>query len=105
MSHLPEQSGEGRPQRSQRRRRRTEPEVKHVHSLLTSYSVQELLHIEFGELSQRYHLSAAKAAQVQAMLEMARRLTLPVEREKHTIRSPYEAAALVRPDMEFLDHE
>src|SRR5436309_8338088 len=83
----------------------TEEGVRQVHSLLTSYSVQELLQIEFGELSQRYHLGAAKAAQLQAMLEMARRLTLPVEREKHTIRSPYDAAALVRPEMEYLDHE
>ena len=61
--------------------------VRRIHSLLTSYSVQELLSIEFGELSKRYELGTAKAAQVQAMLEMSRRLTLPSEQEKERVRN------------------
>ncbi len=83
----------------------SERSVKRIHSLLTSYSVQELLSIEFGELSKRYDLGAAKAAQLQAMLEVSRRLTMPSHEEKYTIRSPYDAAMLVMPEMAHLDHE
>ncbi len=82
-----------------------EDTVRRIHSLLTSYSVQELLSIEFGELSKRYDLGTAKAAQVQAMLEVSRRLTLPSEQEKYTIKSPFDAAMLVIPEMAHLDHE
>lgn len=79
--------------------------VPRLYTLLNSYSVQQLLRVDFGELCQQFDLGEAKAAQLQAVLEVARRLTLPADEEKYTIRSPFDAANLVRPDMEFLDHE
>ena len=71
--------------------------------LMERGSLRELLRIEFGELSA--HLGEARAAQLQAVLETARRLTIPTDEEKYTIQSPADAAALVRAEMEFLDHE
>src|SRR2546421_1355828 len=51
-----------------------------ISSLLTERGgLRELLRIEFGELSA--HLGEARAAQVQATLEVARRLTLPSEEQ------------------------
>ena len=79
--------------------------VHRIHSLLTHYNVQQLLSIEFGELSTQYELGTAKAAQMQALLEVSRRLTMPQTEEKHTIRSPFDAAMLLIPEMEHLDHE
>src|SRR5262249_48071463 len=46
-----------------------------------------------------------KAVQIQATLELARRLTIPKTEEKYTIRSPYDAAMLLIPEMAHLDHE
>ena len=66
----------------------------HIQTLLTSYSVRQLFSIDFGELCQQYGFEEAKAAQLQATLEVARRLTLPSENEKYTIKSPADAAAL-----------
>jgi len=79
--------------------------VPRLYTLLNSYSVQQLLRVDFGELCQQFDLGEAKAAQLQAVLEVARRLTLPADEDKYTIRSPFDAVNLVRPDMEFLDHE
>src|SRR6266567_3814632 len=79
--------------------------VPRLYSLLSSYNVQQLLHIDFGELCQQYGLGEAKAAQLQAVLEVARRLTIPRDEERYTIKSPLDAANFVRPEMEFLDHE
>ena len=79
--------------------------MPNLYSLLNSYSVQQLFNVDFGQLCQQYGLGEAKAAQLQAVLEVARRLTIPRDEEKYTIKSPLDAANLVRPEMEFLDHE
>ncbi len=79
--------------------------IHQVHSLFTSNSLQELLHIEFGDFSRTYHLGDTKAAQVMAVLELARRLTIPNQSEQYQIRSPADAANLVSSEMAFLDHE
>ena len=76
-----------------------------VHTLFASTSLQELLTIDFGELSRNYLLGDAKAAQVLALVELARRLTLPTEMERQHITSPADAATLVMGDMRYLDHE
>src|SRR5205823_12780385 len=76
--------------------------VPRLYSLLSSYSVQQLLRVDFGQLREQYGLGEEKAAQLQAVLEVARRLTMPTEEEKYTIKSPLDAANLVRPEMEFL---
>jgi DNA repair protein RadC len=79
--------------------------IRQMQTLFTSTSLPELLTIEFGEFSQTYHLGDTKAAQVMAVLELARRLTIPNKLEQHQIRSPADAANLVSSEMAFLDHE
>jgi len=79
--------------------------VQSIRSLLSSFSLQDLLQADFGELYRSHGLGKVKAAQLQAILEVARRLTLPMSEKKYTIRSPADAANLVMADMVFLDHE
>ena len=79
--------------------------IGRVNRLLTEYSVQQLLNVELGELSQQYGLGEAKAAQLQATLELSRRWTLQPEGERRIIRTAADAANLVRAEMEYLDHE
>ena len=83
----------------------TQGVIREVQALFASNSLQELLTIDFGELSKKYLLGDAKAAQLQAVLELARRLTLPVDKERYQIISPADAANLVMADMSYLDHE
>ena len=79
--------------------------VRQIQTLFSSTSLPELLTIEFGEFSQTYHLGESKTAQVMAVLELARRLTIPNKLEQYQIRSPADAAKLVSSEMAFLDHE
>ena len=79
--------------------------IREVQTLIASMSLQELLTLDFGELSRKYLLGDAKAAQLQAVLELARRLTVPVTKERYQIVSPGDAANLVMADMSYLDHE
>jgi DNA repair protein RadC len=79
--------------------------IHQVQTLFSSNSLSELLTIEFGDYSQTYHLGDTKAAQVLAILELARRLTIPNQAEQYQIRSPADAATLVSSEMAFLDHE
>ncbi len=79
--------------------------IRQMQTLFTSTSLPELLTIEFGEFSQTYHLGESKTAQVMAVLELARRLTIPNKLEQYQIRSPADAANLVSSEMAFLDHE
>src|SRR5438552_827933 len=75
------------------------------HLLTTSGSLQDLLKLDFGQLTHDYGLSKAKAAQMQAVLELARRLTLPSLNQRYQITCAEQAAKLVMPEMAFLDHE
>jgi len=79
--------------------------VGRVAVLLSSYTMQQLLSADMGELSGQYGLGETKAAQLQAMLEVARRLNMPSSNERYTITSPMDAVRLLRPEMEYLDHE
>ena len=79
--------------------------IRQMQKEFASTSLQELLSIDFGELSRKYLLGDAKAAQLQAVLELARRLTVPVTQERYQIVSPADAANLVMADMSYLDHE
>ena len=79
--------------------------IREVQTLFATNSLQELLTIDFGELSRKYLLGDVKAAQLQAVLELARRLTLPTYAERYQIRAPADAANLVMAEMSFLDHE
>lgn len=79
--------------------------ITQVQVVLSSNSLQELLMLDFGELCRKYLFGEAKTAQLQAVLELARRLTVPVNIERYFIRSPADAANLVMSDMSFLGHE
>src|SRR5438067_988450 len=76
-----------------------------MQALLASTSLQELFTIDFGELSTTHQLGDTKAAQLQAVVELARRLTLPHDTQRYQVLSPADAANLVRAEMSFLDHE
>ncbi len=79
--------------------------ITQVQVLLSSNSLQELLLLDFGELCRKYLLGEVKTAQLQAVLELARRLTVPATQERYQILSPADAANLVMADMSFLNHE
>src|SRR5437868_15140396 len=84
----------------------SEQVFQHLHTLLaTDTSVQDLLKTDFGQLSHEYGLGKARAAQVQALLEIARRLTLPSVKANYQITCAEHAAHLLMPQMVFLDHE
>jgi len=79
--------------------------VERVQTLFARSSLQELLRADFGTLCQEYGLGEAKAAQVQALLELARRLTIPPPTRRYQIIRSADAANLVMSEMAFLDHE
>ena len=79
--------------------------IEQTQILLENFTLQELLKADFGQLSIEYNLGNIKASQLQAILEIARRLTIPSIKEKYYIRSVEDAVILLRPDMAFLDHE
>jgi len=64
-----------------------------------------LIRAEFSELCGEYGLGQAKASQLQASLELGRRLGMQANNEKYQIKSPQDAANLVMPEMLYLDHE
>ncbi len=79
--------------------------IRQMQALLASTSLQELLRIAFGELSKTHQLGDTKSAQLQAVVELARRLTLPADTQRYQILSPADAANFVQAEMSFLDHE
>ncbi len=83
----------------------TQSIITQVQVLLSTNSLQELLQLDFGELCRKYLLGEVKTAQLQAVLELARRLTVPATQERYQILSPADAANLVMADMSFLNHE
>lgn len=64
-----------------------------------------LLRAEFGQLCQEYRLGPAKAAQLQAVGELAKRLAAQPTGKKYQIRCPEDAARLLMPEMCQLDYE
>lgn len=83
----------------------TENILDRMQSLFENHSFKELLQIDIGELLTKHRLGEAKATQLQALLEIARRLTIPSTENRYQIRSPADAANFVIPHMAFLDHE
>ncbi len=75
-----------------------------ISALLEEHRLSQLLRVDFGELSEQYGLGEIKTAQLQATLEIGRRLWEP-DPAKYIIRSEADAALFVRAEMEFLDHE
>jgi DNA repair protein RadC len=76
-----------------------------IYKLLENHSFVDLMRIDIGELLKKHRLGVAKATQLQSLLEIARRLTIPQANEKYQIRSPADAARLMFPEMSHLDHE
>ncbi len=64
-----------------------------------------LARLNLTELMELPGVGAAKAAQLQAVLDLGRRLTLEVAGERLLIRSPAEAAQHLMPDMMHLEQE
>ncbi len=65
----------------------------------------DLMRIELGELAQSAHLDLSKAIQLQAILELAKRLTAYMAERKYQILTSAHAAQLVMAEMMHLDHE
>lgn len=64
-----------------------------------------LARASFGELCAERSLGEAKAAQVQAALELGKRLLSSRPDERPVVRSPQDVAALLQADMAFLGQE
>lgn len=67
--------------------------------------LQGVLCADFGEICLTHGFGEQKAAQLQSILELAKRLATNLPEKKYQIRSADDAAALVRMDMMYLDHE
>jgi DNA repair protein RadC len=77
-----------------------------IPALLANYGgLGGLMRADLGEWCQEHHLSRAKAAQLQAVLELAKRLSIERPDRKYQIRSVDDAANLVRMELMHLDHE
>jgi DNA repair protein RadC len=77
-----------------------------IPALLANYGgLGGLMRAALGELCQEHRLSTAKAAQLQAVLELAKRLSIERPDRKYQIRSVDDAANLVRLELMYLDHE
>jgi len=73
--------------------------------LMEDCPLPQLLQADMGQLAHTLDLGEAKAIQMQAVVELARRMMRPRESEGYRILSPQDAATLVMPDMAYLDHE
>jgi DNA repair protein RadC len=67
--------------------------------------LQGVLCADFGEICLAHGLGEHKAAQLQAVLEFAKRLAAQSPTKKYQIRSVDDAASLVKMEMMYLDHE
>ena len=74
--------------------------------LLTKFrGLAGLARAGFGELCQERGLGEAKAAQLQAALELGRRLTSTQPEERLVVKSPADIANLLQAEMSFLEQE
>lgn len=82
-----------------------EKEPAAMDDLLKHYpSMYELADITVEEIQNVTGLSAAKARQLRAILELARRYALPPSKP-NSIKCPADIAAMLMPDMAYLDRE
>lgn len=85
---------------------RHENVIELAEKLLRKYGgLGGLTSADFYELSQEYGLGTAKTAQLKAALEIGKRLSVFEPDKKYQIKSADDAAALVRMELMFLDHE
>ena len=76
-----------------------------IQRLMEDCPLPQLFQTDMGQLTNTLGLGEAKAIQMQAVMELARRLMRPTESEGYRILSPQDAANLVMPDLAYLDHE
>lgn len=67
--------------------------------------LQGLRKVQFEDMKNQHGLGPAKAAQIVAAIELARRFSLYSSDDRPAIHSPEDAATLVRFEMSALDHE
>jgi DNA repair protein RadC len=80
--------------------------LKKIQKLFTTCGdLQGVLCAEFGEICLAHGFGEQKAAQLQAVLEFAKRLTAQSLTKRYQIRNADDTVALVRMDMMYLDHE
>jgi len=80
--------------------------IHKIEKLLVSYpSLASLVHLDIGELANEYDLGYDKGAQVQAILEIARRLSDVTPENEPQIVYAIDAVRYVQNDMIYLDHE
>jgi DNA repair protein RadC len=80
--------------------------LKKIQKLFAAcHDLQGVLCADFGEICLAHGLGEHKAAQLQAVLEFAKRLAAQSPTKKYQIRSVDDAANLVRMEMMYLDHE
>ena len=76
-----------------------------IERLMQEYPLPNLLHTDLGELANTLGLGAAKAVQLQAVVELARRMMSPIEYNNYRITAPKDAAQVVMAELSYLDHE
>jgi DNA repair protein RadC len=76
--------------------------AQHIYTLLAHASLPDLLRADIRDLQAQ--LGTRYAVQLKAVLELARRLTLPAP-ERYRIACALDAATLLLPEMAHLDHE
>lgn len=80
--------------------------LRNMQKLFTTCGdLQGVLCAEFGDLCLTHGFGEYRAAQLQAVLEFAKRLAAQPPTKKHQIRSADDAFSLVRMDMMYLDTE
>jgi DNA repair protein RadC len=86
--------------------RKGENALQMAQRLLSSYrGLSGLAQASFGELALESGMGAAKSAQVQAALELGRRLLVASPDERPQVSSPADAANLLLPEMGLLENE
>ena len=78
--------------------------VRRIEKLLADRELARLLQLDRGEL-QAYGLNQETASQLLAIIELARRLTIPSMDTPYKIQEAIDAVRLVQPFLAYLDHE
>lgn len=80
--------------------------IEKIEKLLRTYPrLASLVQLDIGELANEYHLGDERGAQVQAILEIARRLSDSPQETEPQIVYAVDAVRYVQNDMIYLDHE
>ncbi len=85
---------------------RSKSVIEKIEKLVASYpSLASLVCLDIGDLANEYRLGTQRGAQVQAILEIARRLSDCTQENEPQIVYAIDAVRYVQNDMIYLDHE